>query len=54
MREAVLEAVRFTERVCTGLFEVLGEEVKDDESKRNVSHFMRGTRFVLRQLREKR
>ena len=51
-REAVLQAVRDIERVLSGLFDVLRDEVKDEESNKNIAHFSRGCHFVLRKIRE--
>jgi len=51
-REAVLQAVRDIERVISGLFEVLGNEVSDEDSKKHLVHFSRGCHFVLRKIRQ--
>ena len=51
-REAVLQAVREIERVISGLFEVLGNEVSDEDSKKRLVHFSRGCHFVLHKIRE--
>jgi len=51
-REAVLQAVRDIERVESALFHILGDEVKDEESKRNLLHFSRGCRFVVSKIRD--
>ena len=53
-RDVVLEVVRDMQRLDAGLFEVLGDEVVDAQSKINVVHFARGFRFALRKIREPR
>jgi len=52
-REAALETIRYVDHVQRGMYEIVGEEIKDDQDKERLIHFRRGMNFVLRVLREK-
>lgn len=51
-REAFLEKIRFTERVCGAIWDVCNNEVRNDEDKARLGHYRRGMMFVINEMRK--
>jgi hypothetical protein len=51
-REVILETIRRVERVCAGLWDICGNEVRCEEDKLRISAFRRGAQYAINETRK--